>query len=38
MDYKDEGSVPRLAILTALMVDNDEDWLNAPDTIVVDQL
>jgi hypothetical protein len=38
MDYKDEGLVPTPAIPTALMLDNDEDWLNAPDTTVVDQL
>jgi hypothetical protein len=36
MDYKDEGSVPRPAMPIALIVDDDEDWLNAPDTIVVD--
>jgi hypothetical protein len=38
MDYKDEGLVPTPAIPTALMLDDDEDWLNAPDTTVVDQL
>jgi hypothetical protein len=38
MGYKDDGLGPTPTAMTAPQLDDDEDWLNAPDTTVVDQL
>jgi hypothetical protein len=38
MDYKDDGSVPTPTTTTTPILNDDEDWLNTPDTTAVDQL